>query len=158
MGVEYVPGDILEATTEAVLNPVNCIGLMGAGLAKQFRNKYPNMFKHYSDACRRGVLAPGRLLIYDRETFDPPFYIINFPTKNDWRQPSKLEYIESGLIALVRILKPMGVNSISVPKLGCGLGELDWEDVNSLIKKYLSDVDCQVMVYAEDTKLGKGGR
>jgi len=152
MGLIYVSGDILEATTEAVANPVNCVGIMGDGLAKQFRDKYPNMFRHYCDACHRGVLAPGRLLIYDREIFNPPFYIISFPTKKDWRHPSKLEYIESGLVALVKILRLMGINSISVPKLGCGLGGLDWKDVNSLIKKHLSDVNCQVVVYGDDIR------
>ncbi len=151
MGVEYVSGDILESATEAVINPVNCVGVMSTGLAKQFRDKYPSMFMHYSDACWRGVLIPGRLLTYDRETFDPPFYIINFPTKKHWRHPSKLEYIESGLIALVGVLRSMSINSVSIPKLGCGLGGLDWKDVNSLIKKYLSNVDCQVAVYGDDT-------
>lgn len=152
--MKYISADILEATTEAVVNPVNCVGVMGAGLARQFRDRYPSMFSHYRDACRRGILIPGRLHIYDRETFNPPFYIINSPTKKDWRDPSKLEYIESGLIALVGVLRSMGINSVSVPKLGCGLGGLNWVDVNSLIKKYLNDVDCQVVVYGEDVIRG----
>lgn len=150
MGVVYVSGDILEATTEAVINPVNCVGVMGAGLAKQFRNKYPNMYRCYKDFCDHDVLVPGRLHIFDREVFSPPFFIVNFPTKKDWRNPSRLEYIEAGLATLVRTLRRLKVKSISIPKLGCGLGGLDWHDVNSLIKGYLSDVGVKVMVYGED--------
>ncbi len=152
MGIVYVSGNILEATTEAVINPVNCVGVMGAGLAKQFRDKYPNMFRDYKDICRCGELVPGRLHIFDREVFAPPFFIINFPTKKDWREPSELEYIETGLVMLVRVLGRLNVKSISIPKLGCGLGGLNWHDVNSLIKKYLSDVGVEVMVYGEDEK------
>ncbi len=152
MGIVYVSGNILEAKTEAVINPVNCVGVMGAGLAKQFHDKYPKMYKDYRDICRYGELAPGRLHVFDREVFDPPFYIVNFPTKKDWRHPSKLEYIETGLTALVRVLGRLNVKNVSIPKLGCGLGGLNWRDVNSLIKKYLGDIGVEVMVYGEDVE------
>lgn len=150
MGIVYVSGDILKATTEAVINPVNCVGIMGAGLAKQFSDKYPKMYKDYRDICHYGELNPGRLHVFDRERFSPPFYIINFPTKKHWKNPSKLEYIESGLVTLVQILGRLGAKSISIPKLGCGLGGLDWHDVNSLIKRHLSDVRVKIVAYGED--------
>ncbi len=150
IGIVYVSGDILKATTEAIINPVNTAGVMGAGLAKQFHSKYPRMFKDYRDMCRLGELIPGRLHVFDREGFSPPFYIINFPTKKHWSQPSRLEYIETGLSTLVQILGRLSARSISIPKLGCGLGGLNWCDVNSLIKKYLSNAEVKIMVYGED--------
>ncbi len=150
MGIVYASGDILKATTEAIVNPVNCAGVMGAGLAKQFHDKYPRMYKDYRDMCQLGELIPGRLHVFDREVFSLPFFIINFPTKIHWRQPSKLEYIESGLATLVRIMPRLNVKDISIPKLGCGLGGLDWHDVNVLIKKYLSNIGAKIVMYGED--------
>ena len=125
---------------------------MGAGLAKQFADKYPAMLRHYRDICERGLLYPGEIIIYEPQTGDMPLYVFNFPTKDHWKDPSKLEYIERGLVTLRRILRTRQahITSISIPKLGCGLGGLDWTDVNLLIKKYLSDMDYQVIVYGED--------
>lgn len=149
MTLQYVLGDILKAGTDAVVNPVNCVGVMGAGLAKQFKDKYPNMFEDYKNWC--GTIAGiGILRVYERFSFDRPLFIINFPTKYHWKDPSRLEYIESGLATLVFVVKKLGIKSVAIPKLGCGLGGLEWKDVNSLFKKYLFDLDVQVIVCGEN--------
>ncbi len=151
MGIIYVSGNILEAKTESVTNQVNCAGVMGMGLAKQFADKYPSMLKDYRDACRQNALYPGQIHIYELHRTSPPFYIFNFPTKDDWNLLSELEYIEEGLNTMIKVLSALDIKSISIPKLGCGLGGLNWNDVNLLIKKYLSDVGAEIKVYGEDT-------
>ena len=119
-------------------------------MAKQFADKYPSMLKDYRDACRHNALYPGQIHIYELHRTSQPFYIFNFPTKDDWNLPSELEYIEEGLNTMRKVLSTMDIKSISIPKLGCGLGGLNWSDVNSLIKKYLSDVGVEIVVYGED--------
>ena len=150
MGIVYVSGNILEAKTEVITNAVNCVGVMGAGLAKQFKDKYPEMFKDYREACRYKELFPGQIHVYKIHSTSPPFYIFNFPTKKDWRNPSKIEYIEKGLNTMRKVLSTTNIKSISIPKLGCGLGGLKWSDVNLLIKKYLVDLNIEIRVYGDD--------
>ena len=149
MGIVYVSENILQAKTEAITNSVNCIGIMGAGLGLQFGKKYPSMLKDYREACKYKVLYPGQIHIYELHSTSLPFYIFNFPTKTDLK-PSRLEYIEKGLNTMRRVLFTTGIKSISIPKLGCGLGGLDWSDVNTLIKKYLSDLNVEIRVYGDD--------
>jgi len=131
-------GNILRADTEALVNTVNCVGVMGRGIALQFRKAYPENFEAYSKVCKEKKLHPGIVYTYRLQTFGGPRYIINFPTKRHWKGKSKLEDIEEGLTALVAEVKRLDVRSISIPPLGCGLGGLSWETVRSIIENAFS--------------------
>lgn len=131
MTIEPGKGNLLVADVDALVNPVNTDGVMGKGLALQFKKAFPENFASYERACKSGELATGRVHVV-RRLASPPF-IFNFPTKRHWRQASKLEYVRDGLRDLVRHVKELGVQSIAVPPLGCGNGGLDWHDVKPLI-------------------------
>lgn len=137
--INYVKGDILQSTDEAVVNPVNCLGVMGAGLAKQFREKYPHMFLAYKSVCDKGHLQIGDLFVYNTDLAAPKL-IINMPTKIHWKYPSKMLYVEEGLWALRIYIQNNNVLSVSIPKIGTGLGKLSWADVKILIELMLSDL------------------
>ena len=122
-------GDILKADVEALVNTVNCVGVMGRGVALQFRKAFPDNFKAYSEACAQGEVRPGRMFVYDLGTLTPSRYIINFPTKEHWKGKSKLAFIDAGLDALVGEIRSRGIRSIALPSLGCGLGGLKWGEV-----------------------------
>jgi O-acetyl-ADP-ribose deacetylase (regulator of RNase III) len=107
---------------------------MGKGLAFQFKQAYPDNYKAYEAACKRSEVQPGQLFVYRNEGLSNPHYIINFPTKNDWRDKSRIEYIESGLEELVKVVRQKQIMSIAIPPLGCGLGGLDWTEVKNLIE------------------------
>ena len=126
-------GNILTQETPVIVNPVNCVGVMGKGLALQMKHKFPGIFKEYQSLCRYGNLQPGRVA-FCRTLVDLPEYIVFFPTKNDWRQPSELSYIEKGLEDLMKLLTFLEEPSISIPALGCGEGGLDWSIVKPLIE------------------------
>lgn len=117
---------------EAIINPVNCVGVSGKGLALQFKESYPLNYRHYREACESGKLKIGRVHVFSTG-MENPKYIINFPTKNHWREKSKLEYIELGLEDLKKQILNRKIKSIALPKLGCGLGGLSWKDVKPLI-------------------------
>ena len=141
-----VEGDILLAAVDALVNPVNCVGVMGAGLARRFKEEYPDNYRLYRDACRHGLVTPGRVLSW----MHPTNYlrIFNFPTKLDWRDPSRLEYIERGLASLVFTVEELDIRSIAIPQLGCGLGGLSWSDVRPLIVAAFDRVpDVRVLLY-----------
>jgi O-acetyl-ADP-ribose deacetylase (regulator of RNase III) len=138
-------GDLLKAPAEALVNPVNCVGVMGAGLARQFRDAYPHNCTAYQAACRSGEVRTGRMFV--RESGPGPL-IINFPTKAHWRQPSVLADIAEGLRDLRQVISDYDLRSIAVPALGCGLGGLKWDDVRPLIEAHLGDLDdVRVLVY-----------
>lgn len=124
---------------EALVNPVNCIGVSGKGLALEFKKRYPDNFVTYTNTCRRNALRPGKLVVCKRKKL--PYWIINFPTKLHWREPSSIEYIEKGLDALVVFLSKTSVRSMGIPALGCGLGGLSWVDVKPLITVKLETVE-----------------
>jgi O-acetyl-ADP-ribose deacetylase (regulator of RNase III) len=132
--IEIVKGDILEAKAEALVNTVNCVGVMGKGLALQFKQAFPANFVAYQSACRAGEVVPGSMFIFDRGKLAAPRYLINFPTKRHWRDDSRIEDIRSGLESLVADVRRLGVRSIGVPPLGCGLGGLNWRDVRPMIE------------------------
>lgn len=141
-------GDILQANAEALVNTVNCVGVMGRGIALQFRKAFPENFKVYEAACRRKEVRPGRMLTFETELLTGPRYIINFPTKRHWKGKSRIEDIDSGLEALVREVQDRGIQSIAIPPLGCGLGGLDWNDVRPRIAKAFEKLpDVAVLVY-----------
>jgi O-acetyl-ADP-ribose deacetylase (regulator of RNase III) len=133
--IELTTGDILKADAEALVNTVNCDGFMGRGIAAQFKRAFPASFKAYEQACKRGEVQPGRILIVRTEAERDPRWIVNFPTKRHWRNRSRLEDIESGLAALVADVDRLGIRSIAIPPLGCGLGGLAWSEVRPRIER-----------------------
>jgi len=133
--IELKQGDILAASAEALVNTVNCVGIMGRGIALQFRKAFPENFKAYKALCDRKELEPGKVYVFDLNRFEDPRYVINFPTKKHWKSKSRLEYIESGLGALIEELRRRDIRSVAMPPLGCGLGGLQWEDVRQRIEE-----------------------
>ena len=145
--IEIATGDILSAGTDALVNTVNCVGIMGRGIALQFKNAYPGNFKAYEAACKRQEVQPGRLFIHETGKFSPRF-IINFPTKRHWRGKSRIEDVESGLVDLVVQIRRLGIRSIAIPPLGAGLGGLNWADVRPQIEAALAELpDVAVKLY-----------
>ena len=146
--IKYESGDILQADSEALVNTVNCVGVMGRGIALQFKRAFPDNFKAYATACKKGEVQPGNMFVFDRETLTHPRYIINFPTKKHWREKSKREYIKSGLQALQQVIKDYNIQSIALPPLGCGLGGLYWVEIKEYIIDALqSFADTDVIVF-----------
>jgi O-acetyl-ADP-ribose deacetylase (regulator of RNase III) len=144
MTIKFVRGDILESNCQALVNPVNCVGVMGAGLAKQFKLKYPAMFNQYKWECRDGSYKLGQVrhwYLGGRKV------IINFPTKYHWKDKSTIEDIRSGLLDLRKYIVENKITSVAIPKLGCGLGGLDWKDVKLIIGLSLMKLECHIVVY-----------
>lgn len=133
--IQYTSGDILKCEADAIVNTVNCVGVMGRGIALQFKNAYPENFKVYEQACQLKEVTPGKMLVYPTGQLTPPYYIINFPTKRHWKGKSKIEDIDSGLDALVATVQQYNLTSIAIPPLGSGLGGLDWNEVKPRIVK-----------------------
>lgn len=145
---EYTSGNILYADAEALVNTVNCVGIMGRGIALQFRNAFPENFKAYQAACQRQEVQPGRMFVYATGELANPKYIINFPTKRHWRGKSRMGDIEAGLIDLQAVIRRLDIRSIAIPPLGSGLGGLEWEDVKPRIHEATEALaDVQVLVY-----------
>jgi O-acetyl-ADP-ribose deacetylase (regulator of RNase III) len=142
--VTFRRGDLLTSGAQALVNPVNCVGVMGAGLAKQFRDRYPVMFTDYQSQCRARLYQPGVPCIW---RCDGQPLIVNFPTKGHWRDPTQLQWIRAGLVILADLLRTDGIRSIALPPLGCGLGGLSWPDVRDLILEHLSGLPTDVLVY-----------
>lgn len=132
--LETTRGDLLRADVEAIVNTVNCVGVMGKGIALQFKLAFPENFAAYRQACQRGEVRPGRMNVFPTRLSRNPRFIVNFPTKRDWRAPSRLEDIEAGLESLTAEVRRLGIRSIALPALGCGLGGLDWEIVRPRIE------------------------
>ena len=139
--IEYKTGNILTEDAEAIINTVNCVGVMGRGIALQFKKAFPKNFKAYAAACKREEVKPGRMFVFDMGGLTNPRYIINFPTKRHWRGKSRIEDIESGLEALAVEIRARGIHSITIPPLGSGLGGLDWAEVRQHIERALCDMD-----------------
>lgn len=142
-------GNLLTAPVEALVNTVNTEGVMGKGIALQFKHAFPEMFKAYTAAAKRGEVRLGQMHVWPTQALDGPQYIINFPTKGHWRSKSRIGDIDSGLVDLVKVIRERGITSIAVPPLGCGNGGLDWAEVEPRIRAAfdaLPDVD--VRVYA----------
>lgn len=138
-GIGIVHGDLLSAGSDALVNPVNCVGAMGKGLALQFRRAFPENHAAYADACRRRLVRPGRMFVFATGHARPRF-VINFPTKRHWRDASRMDDIDAGLEDLRRTVRDRRITSIAVPALGSGLGGLDWEIVKELIQRRLGDM------------------
>lgn len=146
--IEICQGNILEAQIEALVNPVNCVGVMGKGLALAVKQAYPENFLLYEAACKAGKVRPGAMFITTTGLINP-HYIVNFPTKRHWKEKSYLEDIQNGLFALVVEVKKLQISSIAIPALGCGLGGLNWKDVEPLIISAFEPLpEIQVMLFA----------
>ncbi len=137
--IELKTGDILKEDADAIVNTVNCVGIMGRGIALQFKNAYPANFKAYKTACDAEQVQPGRMFVFETGKFTPRF-IINFPTKRHWKGKSRIEDIEAGLVALAREIEALKIKSVAIPPLGAGLGGLEWVDVLPRIKAALQDI------------------
>lgn len=138
--VDYTTGDIFKSDAEAIVNTVNCVGVMGRGLALRFKKEFPDNFKAYKAACERHQMKPGKMFVYETGTLTNPKYIINFPTKRHWRGKSRMEDIDSGLAALTEEIKKREIRSIAVPALGSSLGGLNWTEVRQRIHAALGDI------------------
>ena len=156
--IEYIKkGDIFESKCDAYVNPVNLFGVMGKGLAADFRAEFPKNFKYYSDLSVKGETAIGKCHTHkvtkeESSIFDG-LLVINFPTKSSWKWPSKIEYIDAGLQNLTEIIKEKNIKSIAVPGLGCGNGQLNWDEVKVLIEKHFENLpDVKVEVYEPKVK------
>lgn len=141
--IKYVTGDLLQSPAQTLVNPVNTVGAMGKGLALVFKNKYPNMFHKYKRACDEHLVTPGSLMLC--KEFD--HWILLFPTKRHWKDSSKIEYVEAGLQKFRNAYQTKGITSIAFPKLGCGCGGLNWNTVQPLMEKYLSDLPITIYIY-----------
>ena len=149
--IELKKGNLLEADADALVNTVNCVGVMGKGIALQFKQAFPENFRSYQKACKRQEVAPGTMLVVSVSTTIGPKFIINFPTKRHWKQPSYLEDIEKGLPDLSEKIKEFGITSIAVPPLGCGNGGLNWSEVEPLIRQHLENLpNVRILLYAPE--------
>lgn len=147
--IEFQRGDILQADAEALVNTVNCVGIMGRGIALQFRKEFPENYQVYKAACDRQELQPGKMLVFDLSRLQPPRFVINFPTKRHWKSKSRIEDIQSGLRALVEEVQRLKIQSIAIPPLGCGLGGLNWQEVRPMIEQAFHELpEVRVLVYA----------
>ena len=144
--MEILIGDILKSGAQTLVNTVNCVGIMGKGIAAEFKKQFPEMFKDYTARCERKEVKPGVPYLFKESMFSPQ--IINFPTKTHWRAAAHIEDIEKGLKILSDNYKEWGVESIAIPPLGCGNGQLLWDSVGPLIYKYLSQWNIPVKMYA----------
>ena len=137
--------NIFNTECEVIVNAVNCVGIMGKGIALQVKTKYPEVFKRYKNICDKNMLKPGLLQIV--KTNDKT--ILNFPTKMHWKNNSKIEWVEEGLMKFVESYKERGIKSIAFPPLGCGNGNLNWEEVKLLMLKYLNNLDIKIEIYCK---------
>jgi O-acetyl-ADP-ribose deacetylase (regulator of RNase III) len=146
--IRIVSGNLLESNAEALVNTVNCVGVMGKGVALQFKQAFPENFRAYAKACRKEEVVPGAMLTVPTGMMGNPKYIVNFPTKRHWKGNARMSDVRAGLVALRREITRLGVRSIAVPPLGCGSGGLQWTEVRPLIEDALADLKgVRVLLY-----------
>lgn len=146
--ITYKKGDIFKEEADAIVNTVNCVGVMGRGIALQFKKRFPENFKTYEAACKHKEVVPGKMFVHETASLIGPKYVINFPTKRHWRGASRMEDIESGLQDLAAVIADLNIKSIALPPLGCGLGGLDWSEVRARIEDALSQLsEVNVIVF-----------
>lgn len=139
--IQETTGDILVANVDAIVNPVNCVGVMGRGLALQYKERFPDNFEAYARACQKKLVQPGKMFVFERPEARLPKFVINFPTKRHWRDKSLLADIDAGLVALRTEVETRKIQSIAIPPIGCGLGGLKWEDVHPRIMSAFAELD-----------------
>lgn len=143
--IEFKMDDIFKSDCEAICNAVNCVGVMGAGLALAFKRRYSEMYKEYVEVCKKGELHTGKMHIWENPNGNPK-YIINFPTKDDFRKDSEMSYIIDGLVTLETEIIARGIKSIALPSLGCGLGGLKWDEVKPLLEQFAKNLPGNVRI------------
>jgi O-acetyl-ADP-ribose deacetylase (regulator of RNase III) len=146
--ITYKTGNILTEDVEAIVNTVNCVGVMGRGIALQFKKAFPKNFNAYAIACKQGQVKPGKMFVYETGGLSNPKFIINFPTKRHWKGKSRIEDIASGLRDLIEVVNSRNIKSIAVPPLGSGLGGLEWNHIKPLIEESISSIEgLELVVY-----------
>jgi O-acetyl-ADP-ribose deacetylase (regulator of RNase III) len=148
--IRQVHGNLLTADVDALVNTVNTVGVMGKGIALQFKKAYPANFKAYREACLRKEVRLGEMFVFDAGQLVRPRWVVNFPTKQHWKSRSRLADIDAGLDALRRFIVDSGISSIAIPPLGCGNGGLDWAEVLPLIERKLEGLSADILVYPPD--------
>jgi O-acetyl-ADP-ribose deacetylase (regulator of RNase III) len=148
MSIKIINGNIFNTKLQTVVNTVNCVGVMGKGIALVFKLRYPDMFDLYANHCKNGYISIGKLWLYKGEINAP--LVLNFPTKFHWKYPSKMEYLEKGLEKFCDSYKEQGITSIAFPLLGAHNGGLDKEDVLLVMKQYLKNCDIPIEIYEYD--------
>lgn len=143
----FIKGDLLNDDAQALVNTVNTVGVMGKGIALQFKEKFPDNYNIYRKLCKEGKFNIGQLLITKCNLINTDKFIINFPTKTTWKKPSEYEYIEKGLIELKKKIIELEIKSIAIPPLGSHNGGLDWNRVKQMILKALNDIECDIRIY-----------
>jgi len=152
--INYVTGNILDSEAQAIVNTVNTVGIMGKGIALQFKKAYPNNYKAYSLACKNKEVVVGKMFVTnDSNISSGEKIIINFPTKQNWRKPSEYIYIEDGLDDLIDVIKKNQIKSIAIPPLGAGNGGLKWEKVKKVIEEKLSSFNIEIFVYEPTSQI-----
>lgn len=146
----YRRTSVMDSPAQTLVNTVNCVGVMGKGIAKAFKDRYPPMFPAYKRICDEKLLEPGKLWLWQ----GPDHSVLNFPTKVHWRNPSKIEWIELGLKKFAGSYESRGITSISFPRLGCGNGGLDWEDVRPLMEHYLAPLPIDIFIHDFEKPIG----
>lgn len=146
----YHRTSLLKSQAQTVVNTVNTVGVMGKGLASAFKSRYPEMFRQYRKLCKEGKFEVGQLWLWK----GPDQWVLNFPTKKHWRNPSKLSYIEAGLRKLVGQYELRGIREIAFPRLGCGHGGLDWNDVRPMMEEYLRPLPIPVYIHDFEVDIG----
>jgi O-acetyl-ADP-ribose deacetylase (regulator of RNase III) len=150
MVVEYVVGDMFESGAQAYVVPVNCQGTAGAGLAKQFKKRYPRWYREYRMFCKAGNLSPGFVLsttLLKPMLDEGPDEILSFPTKTRWRWPAQIQFVEMSMHGLLSVVNREDIKSVAMPHVGCGLGGLKWKDVKAILDKYLPQQRALYEVY-----------
>jgi O-acetyl-ADP-ribose deacetylase (regulator of RNase III)/uncharacterized protein YwgA len=152
--IQIQTGNLLDSNAEALVNTVNTVGVMGKGIALQFKNMFPTNYKQYAKACKSGEVQIGKLFVSEETTIlGGRKLVINFPTKTDWRKPSEYIYIEQGLRALAKLIADNHIKSVAIPPLGAGNGGLEWNRVKAMIELYLSSLDCEVQIYQPNAQI-----
>ncbi len=151
--IKYSKTTVFNINTQTIVNTVNCVGAMGAGLALEFKLRFPEMYEEYVIRCKKKEVKIGIPYIY---SYDNDLLILNFPTKDHWKYPSKIEWIEEGLDYFVSNHKEWGITSIAFPKLGSSNGKLDWQNVRLLMEKYLENIDIEVYICLDEENEANG--
>ena len=152
--IHYKSANLLESDAEALVNTVNTMGIMGKGIALQFKNQYPNNYKLYAAACKAKEVQVGKLFVTEESSLlSGKKTIINFPTKTEWRKPSEYSYIETGLQDLVKLIREKNIKSIAIPPLGAGNGGLDWIKVKTIMEQYLYNINCDIYIYQPNASI-----
>ena len=145
--IHYTTGNLLESKAEALVNTVNTVGVMGKGIALMFKERFSDNFQQYAQACKAGEVQTGHMFVTEPAELDGPRWVINFPTKQHWRHPSRIEWVAEGLQDLRHFLQDKNVRSIAIPPLGAGNGGLDWPVVREQIEAALGDLDIDITVF-----------